>query len=130
MNFPEIFDSALGIINPILIIVGIGIVAIMVRDASLKKGHILITDIPIIDIPVQPQEHEEGQIITGEECNGNYEAAMHYDCDVCSAECSLRKGGAKSSEMIAGMCFIGIITIIVAVAVGTGANYLLKMLGI
>ena len=63
-------------------------------------------------------------------CEGNYEDALHYDCQICNAEYDYRKGTASSSEMIAVMCFLGIIAILFAVAVGTGVNYLLKMLGI
>lgn len=54
-----------------------------------------------------------------EECLGNYEGAMNYDCAVCQKEnCTYRKGGAKSSEIIAVMCFLGMISLIVAVLVG------------
>lgn len=85
-----------------------------------------------MNFSTQVEENERKQIKTNPEgtrvCNGNFEAAMHYDCGCCSAECEFRKGGAKTSEMIAVMCFLAIITIVIGTIAVKLMNYLLKIL--
>ena len=52
------------------------------------------------------------------ECDGNYEGAMHYNCNDCKEDCGLRKDTATTSERIVfwgGVTFItlGLIALII-----------------
>jgi hypothetical protein len=73
---------------------------------------------------------KKSDLVNMGECLGNYEGAMNYDCAVCQKECNFRKGGAKSSEIIAVMSFLVMISIIVVVVIGKAIVGLGKWVGL
>jgi len=68
------------------------------------------------------------QPIEDEQACENYEAAMHYECQVCGKDCAFRKGPSTTSERIAVACCMLFCAIIAITGIIQAGKYLMSLI--